>query len=437
MKLLENISPNIILLKEGFLNYLEIDVITDNPFDEENNYKAVVNRNIGNNDTFQYLGIGSTEISFNVVFKNEEEYYDFYNFIKVGEQCIIICSFFPAVPVNILKFGKITKYFNFFGSIEITITDALNPALNTDNLFGSYLDYLNTEKASNADKKSLLDKMTEIGEKIFKFVGGLNEKIGKFTNAINDYANAINNICQGIASSQTVITAPLDSVKNSVDVVLGGVSAVFNAFDKIKNTVINTPNDVKAIINNILLMGDTFKDLFKSGNKKADLEYSNNFLQDVSNVILKNDFNQDIIGDSYNANDLRERNDCFKTFILTGLIIGIYENTNEIQSMNLIDLQKLRNNTEKIYNYIINKSFITNDFKMQLDLFRIAFYKQYNYLYNNSQKIVEINSLIPTSILTIVYKVNGNLNYLEDTIKLNNIFNIGNIVGKVKVISDK
>jgi hypothetical protein len=437
MKLLESISPNVVLLKEGFLNYLEINVVSDAPLDEKNNYKAVVNRNIGNNDTFQYLGIGSTEISFNVFFKDEKEYYEFYNFVKVGEQCIIICSFFPAVPINILEFSEVTKYFNFFGSIKITITDALNPALNTDNLFGSYLDYLNTEKASGADKKSLFDKMTQMGEKIFKFVGGLNEKIAKFTGAINDYANAISNICQGIASSQTVITAPLDSVKNSVDVVLGGVSAVFNAFSAIKNTVINTPNDVKAIMDRILLMGDTFKDLFKSGNKKADLEYSNNFLQDVSNTILKNDFNEDIAGDSYNANDLRDRNDCFKVFILTSLIIGIYENTNEIQSMNLIDLQKLRNNTEKIYNYIISKRFATNDFKMQLDLFRIAFYKQYNYLYNNSQKIVEINCLLPTSILTIVYKVNGNLNYLDDTIKLNNIFNVGNVIGKIKVISDK
>ncbi len=107
-----------------------------------------------------------------------------------------------------------------------------------------------------------------------------------------------------------------------------------------------------------------------------------------------------------------------------------------MQSSNIVDLQKMKTNTEKIYNYIINRNFITNDFKIQLDLFRIAFFKKYNYLYDNTQKIVEIEVFIPTSIMVIVYRVNGNLDYLEDTIKLNNIYNTGNVIGKIKVISN-
>lgn len=436
MELFLTNSKKVILLKEGVLNYLELNVIIEDSFSENNNYKAVINRNIGNNDTFQYLGIGSTEITFSVYFKNEKEYYELLNFIKTGEQCLLVCNFFPLVPVNILSFSDVKKYYNFFGSISITITDALNPAFNTDRLFSSYLDYLDSEKEGIADKKSLLDKMRELGEKIFKYVGNINEKIGKITGTISEYSSAINNVCQGLASSQSIITNPLNSVKNSIDNVLGGVSAIFNAFDNMKNSIINAPNDVKDFLNRINLMGDDFKNLFKSGDKKIDLEYSNNFLQDVSNAIINNDFNQDIIGDSYNANDLRDSNDCFKTLMLTNLLINLYENTSEMQSSNKIDLEKLRKNTEKIYNYIILRSFVPSDFKMQLELFRVAFFRQYNYLYNNSQSVIDINVLTPTSIHVIVYKINGNLDYLEDTIKLNNIYNTGNVIGKIRVISN-
>lgn len=436
MELFLTNSKKVILLKEGILNYLELNVIIEDNFTENNNYKAVINRNIGNNDTFQYLGIGSTEITFSVYFKNEKEYYELLNFIKTGEQCLFVCNFFPLVPINILSFSDVKKYYNFFGSISITITDALNPAFNTDKLFSSYLDYLDSEKEGIANKKSLLDKMRELGEKIFKYVGNINEKIGKITGAISEYSSAINNICQGLASSQSIITNPINSVKNSVDNVLGGISAIFNSFDNMKNSITNAPNDVKDFLNRINLIGDDFKNLFKSGDKKADLEYSNNFLQDVSNAIIKNDFNQDIAGDSYNANDLRDSNDCFKTLILTNLLIGLYENTAEMQSGNKIDLEKLRKNTERIYNYIILRNFVPNDFKMQLELFRVAFFRQYNYLYNNSQNVIDINVLAPTSIHVIVYKINGNLDYLEDTIKLNNIYNTGNVIGKVRVISN-
>jgi len=436
MKLLENNSNKIVLIKEGLLNFLELNVVVNDFFDEKNNYKAVINRNIGSNDTFQYLGNGSTETSFDVLFKTEDEYYELFNFIKNGEQCILMCNFLPLIPINILEFGEIKKYLNFFGYVRITVTDALNPSLDINGLYQSYLNYLDIEKATNPDKKSLLDKLKKIGENISKFVGNVNEKIGKFTSVIDEYSNAINDICQGIASSKSIITNPLNSVKNSVDVVLGGVSSVFNALKGIKNTVINTPNDLNNILDRMLSFGSDFKDLFKSGNKKADLEYSNNFIQDISNGILAQDFNKDIIGDSYNAEDLRNSNDFFKTCLLTNLLIGIYENTNEMQSSNIVDLQKMKTNTEKIYNYIINRNFITNDFKIQLDLFRIAFFKKYNYLYDNTQKIVEIEVFIPTSIMVIVYRVNGNLDYLEDTIKLNNIYNTGNVIGKIKVISN-
>ena len=66
---------------------------------------------------------------------------------------------------------------------------------------------------------------------------------------------------------------------------------------------------------------------------------------------------------------------------------------------------------------------------------RNAFFRSYQPLYNSAAKVVILKLDEPRFLADVVYSVNGNFNYYQETRKLNNI--IGSVVqGVVEVISN-
>ena len=86
---------------------------------------------------------------------------------------------------------------------------------------------------------------------------------------------------------------------------------------------------------------------------------------------------------------------------------------------------------------ITSSEIIDTDLRWQIDLCKTRFFRTYNNLYSKTTKTREVNVTIPTSLHSIVHNVNGNLDFFNETMQLNNIVNTGFVSGKILVLSNE
>jgi methyl-accepting chemotaxis protein len=400
------------------------------------NYKAIVHDGLGKS-YLEPLGMGANFWSFAVIFSSEDEISEFKTFYEKQKPFILVSPFYPElkIPLNFASISELKYDADKKNcSVNITITDAI---YEEENLYEETIANIIDLYKKESKKKSILDKMRDIAKRVSDFSSNVNEKVSSYTNAINEYATAFNQICQGIASSSTIVTGPINSVKDSLGLVVGGFGGIINGLFEAKNAITNIPGDINNIIDKVSSLSDQFKNLFKSGEDYSqDITYNTQFLQELAEATIDINFNEGVYGDSENSNGIRNNNDALQFLLLNGIMSGIYENLELIDSWTLIDLDSIKATENKLYNKLISYNFLTNDYTNDLDLLRANFYSVFNQLYKNGNKIIEYNTNnMPISIYNIIYSVNGNLDFLEETIRLNNIVKPF-VSGKIKVITN-
>lgn len=424
------------ILRNG--QYIEIPVNILEFFNKEDERKTVIHKNLGDTDTFEFLGNGSHEITFPLIFKNKDEFEEFNDFVKNPKPFIIASNITDLdTYYSFVKFSNYKIDYQNFINVDFLITNAKNVLQKSDETDTLTLLFLLSNKRNGSGgKKNFLAKLKDFAKKTSDFIGNVNEAVSKITNTIAEYSETFSSIANGIASASTIVTNPINSVKNSFDMINGGIGAIINGFSNAISTITSLPGDVENFFSQLIQTSLSIKDLFKSGIKDSDLQETTLFLQSVADNLVEIDFNENIIGDSFNNEVLRQNNDVFKCVILSGVLSGIYDQISDMSNWNTLELEKTRKTTEKVYNYIASRPFIDNDFKYELDLLRNNFFRSYKILYQNSNKIIEIDVLKPDSIFNIVYKVNGNFDFVDEAIQLNNVINTGFVAGKVKIITN-
>jgi methyl-accepting chemotaxis protein len=431
-------SGNISLNRKDKNDFVELKVVASglDTITHDINYKAIVNDGLGKS-YLEPLGMGANFWSFAVIFSSQDEINEFKTFYEKQKPFILISPFYPDLEIT-LNFASISelKYDADKKNclLNITITDAI---YEQEDIYEETIANILNRYKKESKKKSILDKMRDIAKKVSDFSSNVNEKVSSYTNAINEYATAFNQICQGIASSSTIVTGPINSVKDSLGLVVGGFGGIINGLFEAKNAITNIPGDINNIIDKVSSLSDQFKNLFKSGEDYSqDITYNTQFLQELAEATIDLNFNEGVYGDSENSNGIRNNNDALQFLLLNGIMSGIYENLELIDSWTLIDLDSIKATENKLYNKLISYNFLTNDYTNDLDLLRANFYSVFNQLYKNGNKIIEYNANnMPISIYNIIYSVNGNLDFLEETIRLNNIVKPF-VSGKIKVIAN-
>ena len=115
-------------------------------------------------------------------------------------------------------------------------------------------------------------------------------------------------------------------------------------------------------------------------------------------------------------------------------LANLEEKISEMGIVNLLSLNYYKNSFEKAYLYITASDVIDSDLRRQLDLCKIRYFRTYHNLYEKAVKVREIDIKKPTSLHSIVYNVNGNLDFFDETMQLNNIVNAGFVSGKILVL---
>lgn len=427
-----------------------IEILSGEKIPRTDTFKNNVHKIIGDQDRFEFIGKGDTKATLPLYFKSKEEYEGFLRFIEDGNSFLLSCNFFPFVPVSIEGNVTFESYYKGFGVAKVNITTAVN--INR-NKFANLRDIKPKRVESTVErKKELLNKLRNFAKSTFDFVQNTNQKVGKVTNTVSVYSSAIENSAQGLASVSTIITNPLSSINNSASRVIGGVKGVVTALQNSVSAIRQAPSSIDNLIDDLLSIGDSLNNLFDLGDPNTNNKYNNNLLTTCANSVIdsNNSPNNNSIpeydpenSDPNNATNAPEffltsvedsNSDPIDILLLSSILINIYENSDNSSDWNKVDLEDLRTKTETIYNYIISKN-IDSDSKLQLDLARNNFLNLFITNYNNANSIIEVQIISPTYLLDVVYSVNGNLDFYEETKKLNNI--IGSTVeNNVLVISN-
>ena len=198
--------------------------------------------------------------------------------------------------------------------------------------------------------------------------------------------------------------------------------------------ITTTPTEISNIYINISTATQDLFNVFSAENQDEEIKMNVNFGCDTINLIYNTDFNEDIYGSSQNVVELKQSNDMLKILFLCSLIANLEDKISELGTVNLPNLNYYKNSFEKAYLYIIASNVIDTDLRRQVDLCKIRFFRIYNNLYQKAIKVREVNIEIPTSLHQIVYNTNGNLDFFDETMQINNIVNTGFVNGKILVL---
>lgn len=442
------------LIKKSRSTPLSVKILSNEVFSRSNRIKSKVHQIIGNEDIYEFIGTGEKKVKIKFYFDSEDEFNDLFDFLSTGESFLIICKFFPLEPLKIDGDINLEPYYTGFGTATINFTTATGDFDDKQNLL-SFYSALSAKSTSEtiSNKKNFLDKLNNWSKKIFDTVSKGNQFVGNVTNNISAYSAAFTNVLSGISSGASIITNPINSIKTNISEITGGLSSVISSLQNVVLTIKQIPNDVQSIIDNFSLIGDKLNNLFDLGNSSESLKYNTDFLTRVSTAIINVDLssdNQAIINNYDNSlssqNEFdspeffipslnKKTNDVMSVLILCSILINLYENAERINRWNTIDLENLRNKTETIYNYLSTFDLDT-ELSLELDLARNRFFKIFKILWNRAYNIVEFEITEPNFLENLIYSVNGNLDFYDETKKLNNA--IGGIVhpGTVRIISN-
>lgn len=437
------LTQNPRLYKSGIA--LDLMVIGSDELSLSENFKTIVHKAIGNKDYYEFVGRGDQKLSFKVYLEDKNAYNDLLNFFEDGKPFILELQDIKA-PFRLDGAVKSTKSYQDDSYIsELNLTSAQEPDFenNTDI---SGLGGIAETVASNA---STLDKLRTWANKTIDFVSNTNGSVAAYTGKFQDYATAINQLTGGVASSSSIITSPLSSVKNSISSIIGGVSSIVSSIGTAINAIKQVPDDIEAMIDSILAIGELFSNIFDLDDKQEQLKTTCNFLITVGTSlteVAEEPLTTKVVSDdsltysvSYDPEiTLTSENDknieVLSVLMLSSILLAIYSQATQVTRWNKRDLEAILSQTETLFRFITSKE-ISGEIRTSLVAARNAFFRSYQPLYASAAKIVTLQLDQPRFLADVVYSVNGNFNYYQETKKLNNI--IGSVVqGTVEVISD-
>lgn len=442
MGIFSNQTPR--LYKNGVA--LDLKVLGSDELSLNENFKTAVRKAIGNKNYYEFIGRGDQKLSFKVYCEDKNSYNDLLNFFEDGQAFVLEIQDIKA-PFRLDGDIKSTKSYQDDSYVaELNLTSAQDPDFESGGIDISGLGGISETFVSNI---STLGKLKTWASKTIDFVSNTNGSIAAYTGKFQDYATSINQLTGGIASSSSIITSPISSIKNSASSIIGGVSSVVSSIGTAINAIKQVPDDIDGMIDSILAIGEMFSNIFEEGDKQEQLKTTSNFLisagialvtvaeQPLSTKLVFDD--SETYSVTYDPeNTLTSENDknieVLSVLMLSSILLAIYNQSIQVTRWNKRDLEAILSQTEILFRFITSKE-ISGDIRASLIAARNSFFRSYRPLYDSAAKVVTLKLDNPRFLADVVYSVNGNFDYYQETKKLNNI--IGSVVqGTIEVISN-
>lgn len=427
------------------LNKINLDIIGNLPLLKEREVKSVVHRTIGDDNSYERIGIGDEQTTIPIFIDRKSSFDALVDFFSDKRPFIFSYQGDLSQPLNLV--GNLREELFTDGSGEMTLV--FTTAQSKEDLpYGIPISDLPTDPPD----QTWLDKLKTYGQNVFDFTSKKNEKIGGFTSTISQYASALENIGNGVGGMSSIITTPINSIKSSVSRVTGGIQAAISGFQNAIQAILSVPDVIDGIIDQFLAIGDQLSSLFDTGTKDNQIKQSTEFLGNVAEEFISvsgeqsktspdiyyevtDDDTGEVSVEFRPENILDQTNNvAISVLLLSSILIAMYQGAQQIGRWNTTDLDNLRDKTESIYNYISSHG-IPSDIQYQMDIARSQFFATFKILVQKAIKTVDVYLNMPRFLADVVYDVNGNFDYYSDTKKLNNI--VGEVAeGKITVISN-
>jgi hypothetical protein len=353
------------LYKNGIA--LDLMVIGSDELSLSENFKTIVHKAIGNKDYYEFAGRGDQKLSFKTYIEDKNAYNDLLIFFEDGKPFLLELQDIKA-PFRLDGSIKSTKsYQDDSYIVELNFTSAQEPDFKESSIDISGLGGIAETPMSD---KSALDKLRDWGKNTIDFVSNTNGSVAAYTGKFQDYSVAITQLTNGVASSSSIITAPLSSVKNSISSIIGGVSSVVSSIGTAINAIKQVPNDIDAMIDSILAIGELFSNIFDLDNKQEQLKTTCNFLINTGSALIEvaeapltTKFVVDD-GVSYSVSydpeiTLTSENDknieVLSVLMLSSILLAIYSQVTQVTRWNKRDLDAMLAQTETLFRFITSK----------------------------------------------------------------------------------
>lgn len=422
------------LFRDGY--HVNVYIDSQTPISSNLQFKAQIHDTIADGNLLTRTGISDKKFSLRFLVK-AAQLEEVEAFLKQPRSFVLASNEYGIEVVNIYEQLIVTQIGGlnsikaiqsnidldtFVGddyAIDVSLTTALEPDDISD-LKGEFLQYVELWSPAKESPASLLDKLKNASKSINDFTSNVNETISSYTNAFSQYANSINQIFTAIGGLSTIITSSQKSVFDAASNVQAGIESMILGIGNAIEAIKRTPDDIQNSLDAFVALGSQLRGLFSTGNPEEDNKAAILTLQAVSDSILNTKIEYKIPYDPF----IEMQKDNFIEVMLVGsCLINIYDSTSQIGRWNQKDLDKLREKTERYYKFLVDQNLGSN-FTWALSNFRSQFYQIYILLQNRALRLYEYVPNGTESIMEIVYKVNGNYQYLEETRAYNNIIGL-------------
>jgi hypothetical protein len=384
----------------------------------------------------------SDNLGITSILASNSEYNDLTAMLKSGKQLKFTSDLYGVdMYVNLMSYRE--EIYKQGCKIYVRFTTARQPGT-TDFL------YPIIEKENKISKPSLFDKIKKGFKKVCDFKDKANDKIAVATGYCNSIGSTISLVGQQLSMTSSMINSAFDGLDVIADSISNCVSEIGNLITSIKNIPSNFESHFEKLTNAI----SSISNIFASESSNDTNSVNSFFLLDVADgisslqtegVVEVNKIASDgtpyvtyitTAGNTVNSINARNNILFLQLMFYMGIIINIYEKIQNINQLNIVELTKLESKIVSLYKKIINHPLITNEMLIEIQKAHVVYQDNMNILKVNATKVVEINVTTPTPLICLVSNLNNynNLDFLEETIALNNLTNIFTVSGKVNIL---
>jgi uncharacterized protein YoxC len=333
---------------------------------------------------------------------------------------------------------------NVFGStITVNFTTARQPYA-TDWLSNPIV------ADTTVKKPSFFDKLKKAFQKTCDFRDKAQDKIAVATGYCNNIAAKTNALSQQLNITSNMINSAFDGLSVIAEARQNFTNQLTYLVSSIKNIPNNFNNHLQKLLDSVRGISSVYQTTNADQGNALDTDLLLDISEGISNVPTEDTYETtkyDMFGNAYKAyittagnsnNAIQARKNILFLQLLfyIAIIFEVYEKIQNIQTINLIDLERIHSKIMVLYNKIINHPYLDIDLMQTVNEAHAIYQDNFSALQKVATKYVDINVLEPTPLITLISNINNgnNLDFIDETIAINKFTNIFAITDKVRIL---
>lgn len=298
---------------------------------------------------------------------------------------------------------------------------------------------------------SITEDMTKLGECVFDMVfEESNDGIFPISNisnisAINEAVNDSIALLSGAIETgittrfkQNITPAANKNINLSTNLTTN-LSTV-NDYDQNNLNSFNASNktfttNIYYLVEDPASLGDSLTSLLNSYNDLA-LTPLNQYLLNASNYYFGSDDVYPLYIQTLKLAEQKKNDAILNSVINAQLLLNLYSSATLITYQDTSQIQQINSDLEEKYIYLLNTTVLSRDIMLSIEKIRNQVNQFFNTLAVNISKVITVAINTPTNLSVLLYDFYENFDNENEILALNDIYDVGTIMGEIKLLSN-